>query len=256
LLTFSIFKPYGREVHIKRTKKAPKNRLRHHIMNPMQNSRQEWKYDAISELKPLETTGGHVWPAARHLAEFLEHEIDKLGLGTPGLSFIELGAGCGWLGVTLVRNVESIRSMWLTEQEYGGGVSWLTHNVTLNKSLPGLHKIHVRPLDWDAYIHSCNSKPSSAHQGASTVAGDRAPPASGASSGFAVMMGKLDPETGRPWDLILGSDLIYTEKGCEALPRVMAALATPGVTQILYCHTKHRYIFTKPALTHNLVFET
>jgi len=42
------------------------------------------------------------------------------------------------------------------------------------------------------------------------------------------------------WDLILGSDLIYSSEGCALLPRVLAALASPATT-ILYAHTLRRF---------------
>jgi hypothetical protein len=102
------------------------------------------------------TTGGHVWDAARRLADFLETEEDELKLRRPGtgcsavnlclpatthlllpsnsspaqrpiisrphplcasgLKVIELGAGCGWLGLTVAKNIPSA-TVLLTEME-------------------------------------------------------------------------------------------------------------------------------------------
>ena len=51
------------------------------------------------------TTGGRVWDAAHRLAEFLEASQEELDLCRPGLRVVELGAGCGWLAMTLARNL-------------------------------------------------------------------------------------------------------------------------------------------------------
>lgn len=42
------------------------------------------------------------------------------------------------------------------------------------------------------------------------------------------------------WDFIVGSDLVYTEAGCELLTRTLAALVSDR-TQVLYAHTKRRF---------------
>ena len=42
------------------------------------------------------------------------------------------------------------------------------------------------------------------------------------------------------WDLIVGSDLIYSDEGCRLLPLVFSQLAGSETT-ILYCHTKRRF---------------
>eukprot|EP00198_Chlamydomonas_reinhardtii_P003308 XP_001692644.1 predicted protein [Chlamydomonas reinhardtii] len=69
------------------------------------SSQQPWKYDIATEHASLTTTGGRIWDAARRLASYLEAMSGPLGLQRPGLRVLELGAGLGWLGMTLARNI-------------------------------------------------------------------------------------------------------------------------------------------------------
>ena len=56
------------------------------------------------------TTGGHVWDAAKHLVAFFETERHEVGLALPGVKIIELGAGCGYLGMTVSGHMQASRS--------------------------------------------------------------------------------------------------------------------------------------------------
>ena len=231
-----------------------------------------WAYDIASDHKPLTTTGGHVWPAAQRLAEFLESESPMLGLDRMGVTVLELGAGVGWLGITMARNLPGLACMLLTEQEQGGGVTWLRHNVEINHDTPNVARsVFVAPCDWGVFLSGRGPdgerKPEEASGGGTPeesssghVLSQRtalesfgpAPQIQESSSHCllpASSVGRLDPVMGRPWDFIIGSDLIYTEEGCRTLPRVMQALATRGHTQIFYCHTKHRLVCCHPFLS-------
>lgn len=190
-----------------------------------------WIEDVEIENKPLSTTGGHTWAAAHRLARFLAACAPDLGLDAPGVRVLELGAGCGWLGATLARNCPAAGLVCLTEQEAGGACEWLRHNVELNRArdLP-LQAVQVQPCDWLAYRDGAGGDAAPAPAEAGT-----AEPNSDARDTESA----LDLDT-VPWDLIIGSDLIYNAIGSTCLPRVIAALARPA-TVVLYCHTKHRY---------------
>lgn len=385
-----------------------------------------WTYDdVVTENAALTTTGGRVWPAAYRLAEYLEHELDSMFPRGHAPTVLELGAGCGWLGLVLARNMAACECICLTEQEEGGGLEWLAHNVEVNKGrLPGVDRIVCAPCDWSWYMlqqqqqqqptqhpaqqlqqqHGQPQQPG-AHTSSSptpqqqqqqqqlvsakpavpsddgadefasatersldsalaqphaasgsiaattavtaaaavaaqaaeavAVAATEATPAAGAVAPVAAVAAaeagagaaatsrqpaavplaaqlkgasrlspgtlcvqqqrqdsqptqpdecahdahlsqedaspslhssthtsahtcanapedaaaslpdraveRLCPATGKPWDLLIGSDLIYTEQGCRMLPQVMRQLATPGHTRVLYCHTRHRF---------------
>lgn len=187
-------------------------------------ARQRWDQDVVTENASLTTTGGLVWPAAGRMASFLEAEAAALGLSVPGVSILELGAGLGWLGMVCARNIPGAACVCLTEQEEGRGVEWLAHNVALNPALPNLL---VLPCDWNDY---CVREGGAATTISRSREDSEQPP-----------VGPVCPSTGRPWDFVIGSDLIYTEGGSEALPQALRGVATPGHTRILYCHTKHRF---------------
>lgn len=121
-----------------------------------------WTLDVEVESTPLSTTGGHTWAAARRLAAYLSAAADQLGLTRPGLQLLELGAGTGWLGCTVARNLHPTALVCLTEQ--AGGLDWLRHNVQLNRQrgLP-LARVQVQACDWLEYAGSGDAQ--SATQG-------------------------------------------------------------------------------------------
>lgn len=177
-----------------------------------------WKHDAIEvQSTPLTTTGGHVWKAAHILFEYFEEVSDIIHLNSPGVKVLELGAGCGWLGMSVACNLPHLDLVCLTEQETGGGLQWLQHNIDINKQQNHLPKnVIALPCDWTQYADS-----------------DAAVPASDEPK-FNQQLESIH------WDFIIGSDLIYNEVGATCLPKAMKYLAREH-TQIYYCHTKHRY---------------
>lgn len=220
-----------------------------------------WVYDIHSDQKPLTTTGGHVWPAAKRFAEFLERESSSLGMTSMGTTVLELGSGVGWLGITIARNLPDLACMLMTEQEHGEGVSWLLHNLEINQQMPNVARsVSVAPCDWEIFINTRNlggglregdlriqhvpqdSTPQIDDFSSSSKESTVLLPAHHRCLLPASSVGRLNPVTGLPWDFIIGSDLIYTEVGSRMLPQVMQALATRGHTQIYYCHTKHRLV--------------
>lgn len=78
----------------------------------------------------LRTTGGHVWNAARALFTFLADRglLEREGSGA-GVSVLELGAGCGWLGLNVALNLPKSAEVVLTEQCTGGAMEHLSSNV-------------------------------------------------------------------------------------------------------------------------------
>ncbi len=112
-----------------------------------------WTLDVEVESTPLSTTGGHTWAASRRLASYLSAAAEQPGLGRPGLRVLELGAGTGWLGCTVARNLHQTSLVCLTEQ--AGGLDWLRHNVHLNRQrgLP-LAGVRVQACNWLDYAGS------------------------------------------------------------------------------------------------------
>ncbi|CAL1143769.1 unnamed protein product [Cladocopium goreaui] len=98
----------------------------------------------------MSTTGGSTWDAAFRLADFLELEWENLR-GDKATNVLELGAGTGWLGMTLAHNVES-STVCLTEQADGGAMDWLQQNLAENVAaqLP-LRSVRTEELDWNAW---------------------------------------------------------------------------------------------------------
>ena len=84
--------------------------------NPAVVVDRSWQHDVVIENEVsrsnyLTTTGGIVWQAARTLCEYLEEEGQVIGLnsGRDEIHVLELGAGCGFLGMTVARNLPQVR---------------------------------------------------------------------------------------------------------------------------------------------------
>lgn len=205
-----------------------------------------WQVDTITvESTPLTTTGGHTWQAARHLAAYLEHcyATDTHAMRTQPLRVLELGAGCGWLGTVFATNVPTAE-VCVTEQETGGALDWLRHNVTR----AGLPNLWAAPCDWTlaractaAHIagpcdDACNPGNDAARDAECDAANCHA-----AAPHHSPLAQPRDDVLTQQWDLVIGSDLVYNEAGTHWLPRVLAALLQRHAPCVLYCHTKHRY---------------
>lgn len=149
------------------------------------------------------------WFSARHLVDFCESEADEIGLLRDGATVLELGAGCGFLGMMIARNVPSLKTCLLTEMETGGALEHLQHNVDLNHDLLE-GRATTSACDWVTFGQP-GSDPDS-----------------------------TDPVAAEHWDIIVASDLVYDEAGVEMLPRVLGRLICGG-TVCFYCHTLHRY---------------
>ncbi|CAK9069584.1 unnamed protein product [Durusdinium trenchii] len=177
-------------------------------------SRGAWKRDVVTGHQAMTTTGGSTWDAAFRLCDFLEAEWHG-GLTPDGpKAVLELGAGTGWLGMTVARNCPC--HVCLTEQAEGGAMEWLQENLAQNVAagLP-LQGVTLQELDWNAW-----EAPGGAPAAASLPR----------------------PASGGAWDLLIGSDLIYSEVGVRCLPRVLKSFIEefPEAT-MLYCHTLHRF---------------
>jgi hypothetical protein len=103
------------------------------------------------------------WPSGKGLAEYLEqHGSTMFELGTlPEMKVLEIGAGCGWLGITLARNVPSAVVV-LSDRASSGAVDWTKMNVEFALASRGNRpcgQVSVMPFDWasetdlDAVVH-------------------------------------------------------------------------------------------------------
>ena len=214
--------------------------------------------DSITvDTTPLTTTGGHTWPAARHLLRYLEHcyATDTHAMrSNRALRVLELGAGCGWLGTVLATNLPTA-VVCVTEQQAGGALDWLQHNVRR----AGLPNLWAAPCDWSQVLQP--GPPTTDEVQASEALH---PPGSSFTSRADVQLrghcGDVPPQLDdcgmqaqrvktseqetnvllHQWDLVIGSDLVYNEAGTQWLPLVFSTLLRQAPCA-LYCHTKHRY---------------
>lgn len=166
-----------------------------------------------------QTTGGHVWHAARHLLSYFHAHPHLLSRAS---TLIELGAGTGFLGMSLAVKFD-VGQVVLTEMPQGGALEWLAHNVERNRRVGhDLSTVRTAAFDWAWIDHDAKASSASAVCDAATQEFDR-----------------LCSTT---WDFVLGSDLVYNESGVNMLPRVLATLAQES-TKVLYAHTLNRFEF-------------
>ena len=149
----------------------------------------------------LTTTGGKVWPAARSMFKLVEEKVvealENRGKQTP-LRILELGSGCGWLGMNVCARFGSSVEVVMTEQENGGACEWLQHNLSLN---PHIKNASVRALDW-----SCVD----------------------------------DWFKDQSWDMLIGSELVYSPITCQLLPDCVSIIAS-GPVPFYYAHNLNRF---------------
>eukprot|EP00299_Pterocystis_sp_00344_P004733 c16006_g1_i1.p1 GENE.c16006_g1_i1~~c16006_g1_i1.p1 ORF type:complete len:249 (+),score=29.13 c16006_g1_i1:92-748(+) len=162
----------------------------------------------------MSTTGGHVWDAVHHFLDFLEIMKEDIGLDQPNVRVVELGAGCGYLGMVIGRNLPNLEELCLTEMVWGNALEHLEYNISINQDRIPIDSVQTRACDWSLFQD--------------TPATDSERPQD------------YDYLRQTSWDFVIGSELVYNEAGVHMLPNVMAALTSPK-THIYYCHSKHRY---------------
>ncbi len=93
-------------------------------------------------------TGTRVWPTAKAIVTRLSQDLEQLGQrqDKTSLRIVELGSGCGLLGLTLAAMGNEVL---LTD--HAGNVDWLRQNVDLNETL--LCRAKTEILDWGAKDH-------------------------------------------------------------------------------------------------------
>uniref|UniRef100_A0A061SCC0 Uncharacterized protein n=1 Tax=Tetraselmis sp. GSL018 TaxID=582737 RepID=A0A061SCC0_9CHLO len=195
-----------------------------------------WKDDVITLTNHgVNTTGGHkVWTAARHTRDVLERNSQFLGLCKPGAALLELGAGCGWLGLTLARNLPDC-TVLLTEQSASGAVEHLWKNISANSNLVG-NRVSAEAFDW-TYFAEGRAKCS-----------DSSEPKQKMHSSLFHTEQKIASSN---WEFVIGSDLVYNQTGVEILPEVLSHFAKRGST-VLYGHSLNRFDFMDVAFVQNL----
>jgi hypothetical protein len=102
--------------------------------------RNEYPGGIIMESSPLESTGGKVWNASIRFYDFIRNSHYN---SLQDSDIIELGSGCGWLGLRLSKEFSNIR-VTMTEQRNFGALAWLEHNVSLNPEI----SVSTTELDW------------------------------------------------------------------------------------------------------------
>ncbi len=124
------------------------------------------------------TTGGRIWQAARHAVAFFERMQHDAGLSRPGVRVLELGAGCGLLGLALAANLPHAAEVCLTEQP-GLGLAHLRRNLQLNAPLLG-GRARACACDWRDYADcrgSSQAEQAPAEPAAARPTGEQAPAA-------------------------------------------------------------------------------
>ncbi|CAE8592908.1 unnamed protein product, partial [Polarella glacialis] len=190
-------------------------------------SRRPWRHEVATGEQAMTTTGGRTWDAARKLCNFLEQEWPTICSSydcAASAHILELGAGTGWLGMTVASNLVpdgEPGSVCLTEQSGGGAMDWLEQNLAENRAAGlALSAVGLQELDWTLW-EDCPDNPSSPSPGRSLP---------------------CTPGGTSSWNLLLGSDLVYNEAGVRLLPKVLKDFAArcPDLL-ILYAHTLHRF---------------
>ena len=185
---------------------------------------------ATDELKALgigvveRHCSGRVWPAALTLLEHLTRDDRCL---PPGARVLELGAGTGWMALNATKRRPDVR--WCaTETAHEDAAERLASNlaaaVAAARRAPRTDdELHERRL----HLGENRGENASASRVSSDASGDDASPDAVAASALDWADAARSPLAREPWDVIVGSDLVYGEAGARDLATCLAAMLLP-----------------------------
>jgi len=133
-------------------------------------------------------TGTWVWPTARQMVERLQSDLNKLRGDSP-LRILELGSGCGLLGMSLAATGDEV-----VLTDHAENIKWLRENVELNQNVVG-NRATTAVLQW------------------------------GNEKDMVAVEKKLGDSH---FDVIVGSDLIYDPSSHRVLKETMQRFAMPN----------------------------
>jgi predicted nicotinamide N-methyase len=128
------------------------------------------------------------------------------------INILELGSGCGLLGMALAALAWPHYHVHVTLTDHEGNINWLQQNLALNRSQWMLHHqqqvVEARTLSWGKYKDSNVTLLEKEHQ-----------------------QQNLKQQQQQPIDIIVGSDLIYERANHEALVETLIGLKDANVNQ-------------------------
>ena len=148
-----------------------------------------------------------MWPAALTLLQHLRDHPESLPRGA---CVLELGAGTGWMALKARELRPDLREWCATEMRAEGAVDRLSRNLNLAKDAKDASA---------AFAASAASAATASTEPSPTVA-LRAEPLDWA-------LARRSPLVEEPWDVVLGSDLVYGEDGATHLAACLAAFLEP-----------------------------
>jgi len=181
----------------------------------------------------LSTTGGHVWDASYRLFDFLNYFFEDEDFTNKKVNILELGAGCGWLGLNLAKNLRNVSQVCLTEQVNGGAMEHLVLNceTAYERYSHMRDSVHVCGCDWTHYAD--DASPVLKNPVVESTSDENS------QLEFCEWKGEMLSKDSK-WDFVIGADLVYNDIGVHLLPCVIRSHLREG-SKMVYAHTRGRF---------------